>query len=468
MSASKSRVFVFCRPYLIPDFQENVAPLTDNYEFSFLTDGRRNGIRDTRRRFYERIETATRLKGFSEEDELDVIARCRYLRNLPRVQALKMLRAMASVLEEEIEVYNPRVVLAQMVDEYITHLLSKISELRGIVYVGYIYSYFPDYVQIVLHSNGRPLKVREPAESEVAHTWEKVSPQNFRQNYKQKNSYSKIQHLKLMLRYRVKQLVFRLLSWRDRDHLNLHYRCLPYVVERRRWQDLPAERDFDKNWRQRIEEPQSTKNCPVVYIPLAYFPESSTDYWVSDKSILNYETKTLEILSVLGKNFVVVIKEHMHMLGGRDIAFYHAIKSLPNVISVPPSVNSNDVLAISDAVVLGGGSVGIEAFVRGKPILTFCTTSCWYAASGARALNLSDIASWETAITERILAHEVPSEADKRNFLKKCLESTLRLKKSGKLWPICDPDDLRNVLDIAISMAVSNASSKEAELLGHV
>jgi hypothetical protein len=52
MSSSKSRVFIFCRPYLIPDFQENVAPLANEYEFSYLTDGPWKGIRDTRQRFY--------------------------------------------------------------------------------------------------------------------------------------------------------------------------------------------------------------------------------------------------------------------------------------------------------------------------------------------------------------------------------------------------------------------------------
>lgn len=460
MSAPKPRVFVFCRPYLVPDFQENLAPLADEYDFSFLTDGRRQGIRDTRQRFYERIETAAQPKGFGDEDELDVIERCRYLRNLPRIQAFKMLRAMASVLEEEMERYNPHVVLAQMVDEYITHLLSKIAKLRGIVYVGYIYSYFPGRVQIVLHSDGSPLKVREPAEKEVDQTWEKVSPQNFRQNYKQKNSYSKIQHLKLMLRYRVKQLVFHFLSWRNRDPLNLHYRCLPYVVERRRWQDLPSAGDFHENWRPMLEALNGSQNLPVVYLPLAYFPESSTDYWIKNRSILDYEATTLEMIAVLSKDCKVVVKEHMHMLGGRSVQFYRTIKNLPNTVSVPPSVNSNDVLAVSDAVVLGGGSVGIEAFVRGKPILTFCTTSCWFSASSARELDLSDMSSWATSIKDQISRHEPPSEAGKREFLRRCLEGTLRMEKSGKLWPICDSSDLRNVLNTTIAMAASNPSSK--------
>ncbi|NQW95210.1 MAG: hypothetical protein HQ446_14520 [Polaromonas sp.] len=466
MSASKSRVFIFCRPYLIPDFRENVAALADEYEFSYLTDGPRKGIRDTRQRFYERMDSASTLKGFSVEDELDVMERCRYLRNLPREQALKMLRAMASVLDEELEIHKPHVILAQMVDEYITHLLSKIAQLRGIVYVGYIYSYFPGYVQIVLHADGRPLKVRETTDAEVEQIWKKVSPQNFRQNYKQKNTYSKVQHLKLMLRYRVKQIAFSFLSWRDCDPLNMHYRSLPYIVERRRWRDLPSAREFYEEWHQATHTSKNRQNLPVVYLPLAYFPESSTDYWVLNKSLLDYEKKTLEMLALLSKDFTVLVKEHMHMLGGRNINFYRTINVIPNVISVPPTVNSNDVLAMSDAVVLGGGSVGIEAYVRGKPILTFCTTSSWFLASGARELDLSDMSSWATCIREEIASYVVPSESAKREFLRNCLDGALRLKKSGKMWPICEPQDIRRALNKAISQDDSHDVVEKVSFLG--
>ena len=447
---SKPRVFVFCRQYLIPDFQENVAPLADEFEFKFLTDGRRNGVSDTRKRFYERLDTAKTPNGFNAADELDVLERCRYLRNLPRNQALKMLRAMASVLEEEIDVNKPHVVLAQMVDEYITHLLSKISERRGILYVGYIYSYFPGYAQIVLFSDGRPLKVRDPSELEVSETLAKVSPQGFRQNYKQPSNYSRGQHAKAMLRYRVKQMAFSLLAWRDHDPLNLHYRCLPYVVERRHWRDFPSEGDFHHNWSELISSLKSSQSISVVYLPLAYFPESSTDYWVSNKIALDYRTLTLNIMKVLSQKFIVVVKEHMHMLGGRDVEYYRAIKKINGVISVPPSINSNDVLSMTDVVVLGGGSVGIEAFLRGKPILSFCTTSCWFTASGAVELELADLPSWPQKIKEAKDSYFPPADVKKFKFIQHCLEGTLRVNKPGKKWPVCNADDLRSLLKIAI------------------
>jgi hypothetical protein len=452
MKINKPRVFVFCRPYLIPDFQENVAPLTDEFEFKFLTDGlNRLGVADTRKRFYERLETATIPSGFTLDDELDVVERCRYLRNLPRTLALKMLRAMASVLEEDLNSYQPDVVLAQMVDEYITHLLSEILKRRGIIYVGYIYSYFPERAQIVLFSDGSPLKVREPSEKEVRETLATVSSQSFRQNYKQRNNYSRLQHLKSMLRYRVKQLAFNLLAQFENDPLNLHYGCLPYVVERRHWHDFPSKNDFHQNWRQLIEQSKRYQDKPIVYFPLAYHPESSTDYWIENKSILDYQNTTLSIFKILREHFIIVVKEHMHMLGGADTKYYREIKQINGVISVPPLANSNDVLLMSDIVILGGGSVGIESFIRGKPILSFCKTSLWFKASGATELDLSNIPSWVDKINRTILTYEMPSEFQKKEFLKCCLESTLRMKESAGIWPICNTEDLRHLLDITIS-----------------
>lgn len=245
-------------------------------------------------------------------------------------------------------------------------------------------------------------------------------------------------------------MAFSFLAWRDHDPLNLHYSCLPYVVERRHWRDFPSESDFHLNWNKLISSLKSSQSKPVVYLPLAYFPESSTDYWVSNKIALNYRTLTLNILRVLSAKFIIVVKEHMHMLGGRDVEYYREIKKIDGVISVPPSTNSNYVLSMVNAVILGGGSVGIEAFVRDKPTLSFCNTSCWFAPSGATELDLADLPSWSQKISETIGGHKPSSDVQKLAFIRRCLEGTMRVKRSGKLWPICNTEDLRSLLSIAI------------------
>ena len=237
------RVLVFCRPYLYRDFRESVAPLSQKYQFRFLTDGLCRGVADTRQRFYSRLGMA-RAHGFTAEQQLDVIARCRYLRNLPRPQALDMVRAMASVLSEELDDFRPDVVLSHMVDDYITHLIAELCRPRGTVYVGYSYSYFPGKIQSTRFGGGEPHDLREPGDDEVHMILKQISQRTFRQNYLQKDTYTRARHLKAMLRYRVKKLIFGYRAWAQKDPLHMHYGCLPFLVERRHWRDFPSASAF--------------------------------------------------------------------------------------------------------------------------------------------------------------------------------------------------------------------------------
>ena len=446
----KPRVFVFCRPYLVEDFKTNIAPLEDSYEFRLLTDGKKSGVNDTRARFYQRLTTATRPIGFSEADELDVVERCRLLRNLPLEKALQMLRATASVLSEELDAFAPRAVLSHMVDEYSTHLLAELARRRSIVYVGFAYSYFPEKTQITQFGFGSPLDVREPSDVETTETFSTISERTFRQNYLQKATYTKLRHLKAMLRYQVKRIVFFAKSRLEGDPLNLHYACLPFVVERRCWSDFPSKTDFHQDWQQRLDTKTNSLIKPVIYMPLGYFPEATIDYWIADKRILQYQELVLHICQALSPFFRVVVKEHLHMLGARSTAFYRKLRDLPGVVSVPPLEYSNDVLERADVVLIGAGSIGVESFIRGKPVVSFCNTSYWFTHADAAYLDIGSIHAWPVAIGEKIRAYVAPTEKQQLEFVRQCLRSTMRTQRPGRRWPICNPDDLSKTLNIAI------------------
>ena len=455
-NARQPRVLVFCRPYLLRDFRENVASLSGDYDFRFLTDGRSPGAAETRKRFYARLGTANRCSGFTAEQEIDVMSRCRYLRNLPHEQALNMVRAMSSVLSEELDTFRPDAVLSHMVDDYVTHLLAELSRLRGIVYVGYAYSYFPGKIQVTRFGGGLPHDLREPKDEEVRRTLEDISSRTFRQNYLQKDTYSHLRHLKAMLRYRVKQVVFALRALAENDPLHMHYGCLPYVVERRRWRDFPRSSDFHGDWREkvRLDSPLSSDR-PIIYFPLAYFPEATTDYWINDRRFLDYENTVLKICGSLGAHFRVAVKEHLHMLGGRSPVFYRKLRDTPGVISVPPLEFSNDVLGMCDIALMGAGSVGVEAFIRGKPIASTCNRSYWFSAARATGADMDELDDWPDILRQAIRSYVEPTEEERFEFLRQCLRSTMRTLRAGRRWPICEPEDLKLALNAAMSGAAS-------------
>jgi UDP:flavonoid glycosyltransferase YjiC (YdhE family) len=445
----KQKLMVFCRPYLMPDFQENVKSVAERFEPHFLSDGRCEGVADTRARFYELLGKAGRLEGFSDEDELDVIERCRYLRGLPRSRATQMLRSMAQTVSEAMTRINPAVVLSHMVDDYVTHLAAEIARRRGIVFVGYAYSYFPGKIQVTQYANGVPLNGREPADDEVAQTLELISERTFRQNYLQPETYTRRAHLKAMIRYRAKKVVFRYRAWRDHDPLHMHYSCLPFIVERRHWRDFPKSTDFHVDWRTQVKS-EAAEDRPVIYFPLGYFPEATIDYWMEDRRILDYQNFVLGACRVLGQRFQVVVKEHLHMLGARSPEFYRAIRDTSGVVSVPPLEFSNDVVELSDVVLMGAGSVGVESFIRGKPVVSFCARSYWFKQSGTTFLDPADMASWPERVIGAIRSHKAPTLRERTTFIKGCLRSTMRVLKPGLRWPIAEPEDLRSTLETAV------------------
>ena len=156
-------------------------------------------------------------------------------------------------------------------------------------------------------------------------------------------------------------------------------------------------------------------------MPLGHTPEAGTDYMIRDVRYIEYEETILRIATRLGREFTLLVKDHFHMLGVRDPKFYTALRQVPGVVVVPPTVNSNALLSKGiDRVLVGAGSVGIEATIRGKIVFTFSDTAYWLQASGARHLRLDELEYWPRQIMS-FRAESVP-EVD---FVKQCLGTTL-------------------------------------------
>jgi hypothetical protein len=451
MNKTKPNVLIYCRDYLIPDFKVSVGPLEQSYSFHFLTDGTFSDVQDTRSRFYSLLNTTNHLTGWDENDENNAITRCRLLRGLTHEQAIKMLRSMGTVLKEELNRINPAFVLGQMVDEYSTYLLAELANRRGIKYLGVCYSYFPNRIQITQFWNGSPYPCRLVADSEAQDALEVVTNRTFRQDYHLKGTYSFCRHLISVVKYKFKSILFPILATIKRDPYNLHYSILPFVADRRALTNFPRALDFHPDWTELAKQAVAKNGKPIVYIPLGYFPECSIDYWINNTRILNYESVIVEICTILSANFNILVKEHPHMLGARNRHFYSALKNISNVISIPPSEFSHDACVFADAVLIGGGSIGIESYVRGKAIASFCDTSYWYKASEAEFLDLSALETWTATLQQLISKHKPPSEHEKLEFIRACLSTTIRQKNKGIVWPIPKPDDLAFLFEKVIN-----------------
>ncbi|MBK9080241.1 MAG: hypothetical protein IPL91_14635 [Hyphomicrobium sp.] len=460
--AGRIRVLVFCRPYIIADFRDNVAPVADEFSFSFLTDGVCPGTRDTRERFYAFLKSRVRSPAITAADEDQIRLRCRLLNKIDAAQSAALIHAMANTLSEELDRTSPHVILSQLVDEYVTHTLAVLAAKRGITMINYFMSYVPNYVMLTQGAYGQAYNAREPSEDEVASVLEHLMRPRFRQDYRQRKNRTFSQHVVSVGRYGVKRAVFAAKGILERDRWNLHYAVTPYIAERRRLRDFPTAREFHDDWRKLLSELKSRRSGPVVYIPLSYVPEATTNYWIENRKIIDYDNCLITIVKALTADpaTIVAVKEHVHMIGARGNGLYRRLKAIPNVISVHPAEMSGDVLEASDVVLLGTGSVGIEATMLGKPVFTYSDTSFWFQPSGATYLDLDHVEGWADKIRLAYSQHSTEKAFDRQQFVRSILRSTVRMRAFGRKWPLIEADHLRAVIKSAAFRQVAGSGAQ--------
>jgi hypothetical protein len=443
-------VLVFCRNYLVEDFRLNVAPLRDDWRFIFASDGPGDVDADTRADFYACLKVPPAKALFAPELVEQMRLRCRLLRNIDPGQAHRRIHANSHAMLRLLDRFNPAVVLCHMVDEYIIDGLSQLCKQRGITFIGYCGSFFPDRVQVTAFSNGAAFDVVGVDDAEIAAVQTRLAEDKFRQSYIQAPSLRFRDHLRGYLRYQIKRVVFPIKGWLERSPLAVHYEILPYIAEHRRLLDFPKSAMFERDWLSTLTQARKG-GLTVLYVPLSYAPESTNDYWISNLKAVYYERMILDLIRRAAQNHVVVVKEHVHMIGCRARTFFAALRAIPGVINVHPTEFSNLVLSHCDMLVLGGGSSGVEATLRNKPVLSYCETSYWFKASGAGWLDLDRLDDLDQVVSTTRARHQPMTDPQKHEFLRCCMASTVALQGYGKRWPLVAPEDMRAVLRKAIS-----------------
>ena len=77
------------------------------------------------------------------------------------------------------------------------------------------------------------------------------------------------------------------------------------------------------------------------------------------------------ISKALPANVTLVVKEHRVAIGLRDVSFFKKIDSLHNVNFVSHNANPYDLIAKSHGVFTLSSSMGLEAILMDKPVVSF-------------------------------------------------------------------------------------------------
>ena len=118
--------------------------------------------------------------------------------------------------------------------------------------------------------------------------------------------------------------------------------------------------------------PADLEGRPFVFFPLHTEPEISL--LVYSLPYLNQIEVVRTVAQSVPAGVEVVVKDHPASIGKRPLSYYRKLLQIPNVRLADPAIRSTQLIRHADAIVTIAGSIGLEALVMGKPVLTFGLT----------------------------------------------------------------------------------------------
>jgi Capsule polysaccharide biosynthesis protein len=305
--------------------------------------------------------------------ELDIILRCRLLRDLDRETALFHLRAMWQAMDTVLSRIKPCLILTETIDSYVIDILHFQAKLKNILIIGLVPTFISGYFRITIR--GEFVLSRTVANDEIQTVLNMLLDNKYLPDFVQSE---KSRFSFLPARRWLSNLSKIPYFWLKRLSPNGRYILHNWaaLVMAIKWAHFfPKFSLGNESWRSMLQS--STR--PIIYIPLQLIPEATVDYWCEDISAVDYDNYLLQLISRLNNDFTLVFKEHPNALGYRNPKLYTQICQVSSAFFAPTDTPSQQLIDAADAVLVWTGSVGFEAALRGKPILTTCEP---YYASG--------------------------------------------------------------------------------------
>lgn len=159
-----------------------------------------------------------------------------------------------------------------------------------------------------------------------------------------------------------------------------------------------------------------------IFYPLHVDPEAST------MVLSPWHTDQINVIEALAKSapadMLVVVKEHLPMLGKRPRGFYKTISRIPRVILLRPEENSLTLIQQADIVAVITGTAAWEAMRLGRPALVIGDSP--YLAVGEGVVHEPCLANLPDAISNA-LATPPASEESLELYTAACLHESFEM-----------------------------------------
>jgi hypothetical protein len=145
-----------------------------------------------------------------------------------------------------------------------------------------------------------------------------------------------------------------------------------------------------------FEKPQHKKE-KYVFFPLHFQPEAATSIYA--KWFMDQATIVENIAKSIPLGYKLYVKEHAYGFGSKTYDFYKRIKKLRNVRLITPYADTFELIKNSSLVVTINSTVGWEASLFQKPVITFA--NIYYSVSD-NIHKLKEIEDLQKLIRENI------------------------------------------------------------------
>lgn len=323
---------------------------------------------------YSDIQTLT----FTEAEVRDVIARCRLLRWLPPKQARSMVAAMEEAFSKVLDETHPKVVVSFPIDRYVSDVLERLAQRRGIPYVELTASLVSG--MCMLMHRGQLIKTSPPPSEEVlAQQIRIIANPTFTPSYiNTSKRYFRIRWVRIFTYFKIRGWGFKHISWLKRDPRNLHYMdAQSFLAHKPRLRDLKVLDLIDWNWRDSLEVfPKSRR----VFFGLQLFPEASIDYWLENIRLIDYENLVVRAAKAFSEQgYLILVKDHPSQFGFRQHELIDRLKAIANVVFLPYEISGNEVVSLVDANFTLTGTLGLQSALLG---LKSVVSQTYYVTEG--------------------------------------------------------------------------------------
>ena len=354
-------------------------------------------------------------------DYEEIISRDRFLVYQDFSLAKKLIDSAWEYLCEVIPKGNFKLFVGLPIDNYILHLIILACKKFNIPYLIPDYSPVPGYIRF--WDIGHQVVCREPMKSEVEKVRDLLARPNFKPSWLSREK-SFVYLTKLFLKEKLRKVYFNYLKMKSGMKYTFHYNCVYPLGENyaeRGIETIFARRFFQKDFD--FVASQTSGYNKVAYFPLQFTPESSLNYAIPSGDFAIYKNVVEKLLNSLPDDVFLIVKEHPDFYGLRDSNFYKLFLGRKNVSLVDVYRSNDDIYKLSDFVVTtGSSSVGIEAVIKGKKVISL--GGAYYGRLG-HVYNLYNLNTMRTNLSEAFRKSSVVEGENLDNFVELILQSSL-------------------------------------------